>query len=241
MQKALLLFLFLGCSVFLYSQSSIAFVPQSTTQSGTLGNDIPFIVELKNNTTQQVTVTIIRRLNNMPTANWTSSMCLGLCFSPFKDSIATTKAFGSTPLNPGETREFSLHVSPLADPGQGKIRIVARNDAKPSDSVSVDFLAIVPVAVNDGHVTAHSMKLEQNYPNPFNPSTVISYQTASSGMVSLVVSNIVGQEITTLVHGIQSAGSHSVSFNAKNLPSGLYYYTLQANGQRITRKMMLVR
>ncbi|GAB1349496.1 hypothetical protein MASR1M107_17100 [Ignavibacteriales bacterium] len=81
--------------------------------------------------------------------------------------------------------------------------------------------------------------LEQNYPNPFNPSTVINFSLPSAGNVVLVVYNSVGEKVATLVNGALSAGSHSVRFKGDNLPSGLYFYKLQADGISFTRKMVL--
>ncbi|QQS35024.1 MAG: T9SS type A sorting domain-containing protein [Ignavibacteriales bacterium] len=88
--------------------------------------------------------------------------------------------------------------------------------------------------------------LEQNYPNPFNPSTVIKYNLPSENYVSLKVYNTLGQEVATLVNEIMGAGSHEVSFNAKDLSSGIYYYTLrvsESNGNEkvFTNKMMLMK
>jgi hypothetical protein len=88
--------------------------------------------------------------------------------------------------------------------------------------------------------------LMQNYPNPFNSQTTIAYQIAKSGFVRLSVSNLLGQVVTTLVDGEQSAGSHRVIWNGydaegRSIPSGIYYINLQAGGQVNHRKMVLMR
>jgi len=80
-----------------------------------------------------------------------------------------------------------------------------------------------------------------NFPNPFNPTTNISYSLAEDGYVSLKVYNILGKEVATLVNEVKPAGNYSVLFNASNLPSGVYIYTLQTSGQSLTRKMLLLR
>ena len=83
--------------------------------------------------------------------------------------------------------------------------------------------------------------LDQNFPNPFNPSTVISYQLTVNTFVTLKVYDLLGREITELLHDRQDAGTHEVRFNGVNLPSGVYYYMLETNGARSTRKMVLLR
>lgn len=84
-------------------------------------------------------------------------------------------------------------------------------------------------------------QLEQNYPNPFNPVTTIRYSVPKQGQVSLKVYNILGQEVVTLVDQQQSAGTYEVKFGAPNMASGMYFYTLEADGVKLTRKMMLVK
>jgi len=86
-----------------------------------------------------------------------------------------------------------------------------------------------------------NFKVSQNYPNPFNPETVITYQIAKSSRVSLKIFDISGRLIETLVNHTQSAGEYSVIFNASNLPSGMYYYRINAGKFKITKKMTLIK
>lgn len=84
--------------------------------------------------------------------------------------------------------------------------------------------------------------LHQNYPNPFNPSTNLVYDVVAENVVSLKVYNAMGQEVATLVNGLQSAGRHTVSFDASNLTSGLYFYTVKIGNEfASTKKMLLVK
>jgi len=83
--------------------------------------------------------------------------------------------------------------------------------------------------------------LEQNYPNPFNPETIISYTIPSTSRVRLKVHDILGQEVAVLVDEVKQPGVHQAIFNGVNCPSGLYFYTLEAGGNIIMRKMMLLK
>ena len=84
-------------------------------------------------------------------------------------------------------------------------------------------------------------KLLDNYPNPFNPSTTIKYQIKEPSFVSLKVYDILGKEVTSLVNKEQSPGKYSVTFDANNLPSGVYIYKLQAGVFSSVKKMLLTK
>lgn len=83
--------------------------------------------------------------------------------------------------------------------------------------------------------------LEHNFPNPFNPSTTINYSIKEDGLVKLVIYNILGQEVRTLVNEFQNAGSYSIQFNSQNLPSGVYIYQLQSGSYSKTLKMIVTK
>jgi len=85
------------------------------------------------------------------------------------------------------------------------------------------------------------VQLSQNYPNPFNPTTQITYELPQSVDVRLDVFNVMGQRVATLVNGKQNAGTHTISFNATHLASGVYVYRLQAGNTVLSRKMTLVK
>lgn len=86
-----------------------------------------------------------------------------------------------------------------------------------------------------------AFKLMQNYPNPFNPTTTITYQLASFSDVKLEVFDVLGRKVATLVNERQTAGAHSVNFNAATFASGVYFYRLQAGSFVETKKMILVK
>ena len=83
--------------------------------------------------------------------------------------------------------------------------------------------------------------LEQNYPNPFNPSTVIKYSIPENGFVTLVVYNLLGEKVASLVNGVQEAGRYEISFDASNLASGIYVYSLKSGSFSSVKKMLLMK
>lgn len=95
--------------------------------------------------------------------------------------------------------------------------------------------------VNDPTFVADNFELSQNYPNPFNPVTNIKYSIANNTNVKLVVFDMLGREVATLVNGAQNAGSYEVNFNASNLSSGIYVYTLTAGNFSSSKKLTLLK
>lgn len=83
--------------------------------------------------------------------------------------------------------------------------------------------------------------LRQNYPNPFNPSTTIEFDVRQTGAVTLEIFNLIGQRIGTLVNEIMEPGTYQATFDAANLPSGVYLYQLKSGDFTATRKMILAR
>lgn len=82
--------------------------------------------------------------------------------------------------------------------------------------------------------------LNQNYPNPFNPGTVISWHSPVNSWQTLKVYDVLGKEVATLVDEYRSEGTHSIEWNANGLPSGVYFYKLQAGEYTATKKMLLM-
>ncbi len=83
-------------------------------------------------------------------------------------------------------------------------------------------------------------KLYQNYPNPFNPTTLINYSLPKAGKVKLFVYNLLGQKLVELVNSEKPAGPHTINFDASNLSSGVYFYSIRADQFTDVKKMMLL-
>lgn len=127
----------------------------------------------------------------------------------------------------------SVHSNELA------INIIAQN-VFGSAATEIILKNAVTTSVEDD-LNPNQISLAQNYPNPFNPTTTISYSLPQTSNVSLNVYNMNGQVVARLVDGAQVSGSHSVQFDAQNLPSGIYIYRLISEGNVITKKMTLIK
>ena len=103
-----------------------------------------------------------------------------------------------------------------------------------------EIISLVSVDKNDESIPGE-YALEQNYPNPFNPTTVIQYTLPEASVVTLKVFDVLGREVSILVHGRQSAGNYNIPFDARALPTGVYFYRLTAGGFSDTKKLMLVK
>lgn len=116
----------------------------------------------------------------------------------------------------------------------------AATDGKVIGSTRWSYLGPTGVIATDNFVPG-VFSLDQNYPNPFNPTTTIKYNVPVSGLVSLKVYNLIGQEVATLVNEAQQSAAYEVSFDASALSSGIYFYTLRAGNFMQTKKMMLIK
>ena len=109
----------------------------------------------------------------------------------------------------------------------------------PQLSLQISFQNIV--SYEPGSDLPKVVALDQNYPNPFNPSTVIGYQLPERSKVELVVFDMLGRKVATLVNGQIEAGIHQVTFNARNLASGVYLYRLKTGDKVFTKKFTLIK
>lgn len=95
--------------------------------------------------------------------------------------------------------------------------------------------------VEDGIDAPQEFLLNQNYPNPFNPTTNINFSLPEASEVSLTVFNALGKKVAILVDSHLNSGSHSITWNAQNVPSGIYFYRLKAGNFVQTNKMLLLK
>jgi hypothetical protein len=145
-------------------------------------------------------------------------------------------------VNPVDGNNCTVHMVMQGDPNAGS----QVNGSLPSLTAQFYHFSTVvelPVGVGVGDPVnnVNSFTLAQNYPNPFNPSTLIKYTLAERSNVVLKVYDVLGKEVATLVNTNQEQGAHEINFDASNLSSGLYVYTIQAGDFTASRKMMLLK
>ena len=145
----------------------------------------------------------------------------------------------------GEANETGYTVTGLTNGLEYTFEV--RTENQNGGGIPARAIVRLPASADSQPVSTESEELPDeaalmgNYPNPFNPETAISYALPQAGEVRLAVYDLLGHELAVLVDGLQSAGRHTVRFDANDLPSGPYAYRLQAGAKVLTRTMMLVK
>jgi hypothetical protein len=147
----------------------------------------------------------------------------------YRLQVSADSLFGSTFADDTTITGVSKTVSGFSPQKKYFWRVQARNVSGGGAFSSVwKFTTGAFTAVTEGMLQPRGYELAQNYPNPFNPGTMISYRLPSASRVTLVVFDLLGNEIATLARGAQGAGFYSVRFDASHLASGIYLYRLEA-------------
>jgi hypothetical protein len=157
------------------------------------------------------------------------------------NNIAMLIATGDFNLAPGGSANaaFAFVV------GESVAELVAKAEQAQALFDSDDYCTVGVIAADDLAVPG-ALRLGQNVPNPFNPATRIRFDLDRAGMVSLRIFDATGRLARTLVEGVRLAGEHEFTWDGaddrgRDLPSGMYFYTLEAGGERITRRMVLLK
>jgi hypothetical protein len=123
--------------------------------------------------------------------------------------------------------------------------LIAGSMQQGNTRIESGFLAAIPpiTAIDQNRVKQMPLtyKLYQNYPNPFNPSTTIQFDIPKLSKVTLKIVDMLGREVATLVDDKLQPGEHKVIFDTGKLPSGVYFYRLQAEDFSATKKLMLLK
>ncbi len=203
-------------------------------------------------------------VSQFKTPSWTADVSASYQFAYVADSPAGMRTIDiSNPNFPKEVGYYdneSIRANGITSIGRiifvaggDKLYILVNTVIPWSLAKNTSELEILIFNKLQNHSVVTKFTLSQNYPNPFNPSTTIKYTIptplnspfAKGGntgeSVTLKVYNILGKEVTTLVNKQQSAGTYQVIFDAKNLPSGTYFYRLKAGNFSKTKQMILIK
>ncbi|HEY3296534.1 MAG TPA: T9SS type A sorting domain-containing protein [bacterium] len=168
----------------------------------------------------------------------------GACPMTFQvlDSVTWLSSNPATgTVDPGQTVTITVTAAPgTIAPGDRHttMRVVASAPGSPF-LINVDMTVLNVEAIPGLLPTVFA--LHANYPNPFNPTTLLPFDVPQNSQVNIVVYNVMGQEVVTLVNGKYAAGRYQATFNAENLPSGLYLVKMTAGNYTAMNKMMLLK
>jgi hypothetical protein len=142
-------------------------------------------------------------------------------------------------LQPAQARKFFLTFTPVNANAQSGNIVFTHSAASSPDAVAVSGSPGGTRPPEDLPVIG--LSLEQNYPNPFNPSTNIEFTLPDAGFATVKVYNTLGEDVATPVSGEFSAGRHITQWHPGTLPSGVYFYRLEAGAGSVTRHLILIK
>lgn len=141
------------------------------------------------------------------------------------ETITVLLTFDATNLNEGI---YSTEIT-LNDPHHGGLQI------------PIQLTVTTVTGIEKEDETPKDFQLIQNYPNPFNPSTTISFSLPKEQNVSLIVYDVIGNQIQTLISKYLQQGNYAIKFNAADIPSGIYFYRIQTEQFTEVKKMILAK
>jgi hypothetical protein len=150
--------------------------------------------------------------------------------------------FFAAALSGGDGIGFGVDSSwPLSHRGWENTAGYAPSRDRDLQDIGISVLCDVHVGIEDNDVRPVNFSLNQNYPNPFNAKTEINFSLAKTSTVDLSVYNMLGQKVATLVSGTLPADNHSVSWDAADVATGVYFYRLQVEDRSETKSMLLLK
>ena len=124
------------------------------------------------------------------------------------------------------------------------VKLIISNGSNSSEKIRENYINLTGTTSVEEYDISNELILNQNYPNPFNPTTTITFRipdNADRNDVSLRVYDILGNEVATLINEDRAPGNYEIDFDAKNISSGLYFYSLKVNNKVQVKKMLLIK
>jgi flagellar hook assembly protein FlgD len=198
---------------------------------------------VQNNTANEIRIRVARINNQLPT-DWTSSLCVGLCYPPNVDTLEMT-----VPASGQEALELNVQVNNNLQ-SVANITLKLENLANTSEAITKDFtVSTQPAGLSNRQQSlSGQFQLQSNYPNPFNPSTTIPFEIGmnSRGTTSLAIYNILGQRVRLLFDKFLQPGAYEITWNGQDdrgnpVTSGLYFYQLRSGNNTLIGKMVMMK
>ena len=165
-----------------------------------------------------------------------TTLSSGTNSSPIMSTVASQAVFTPGLASDWGTKVYAMPV------GTNKVRFVAKSGF--GNNLYIDRITSgIITGVNSNEITLipDKFELSQNYPNPFNPVTKINFSIPKQSPVTLKVYDMLGKEVVRLVNELKSPGRYTVSFDASNFASGVYFYKIEAGDFKEIKKMMLIK
>ena len=195
---------------------------------------------------------VVSHFGGSPIVNFNATTRVGTgttvagTFTAVQNAVLYTGADGGVYANPhGIDSAVFQWTAPSSGTGMVNLYVAGMQGVATSSDGADNNFSISSnetlTAVTENHAVPGRFPVMQNFPNPFNPTTKISYRIPSASHVRLDVYNILGAVVAVLVDQFQTGGEHTISFNAVNLSSGVYYSRLQSNDAVLVTKMILMK
>jgi hypothetical protein len=158
---------------------------------------------------------------------------------------STNKSFVFAPstlkLAPSSDAYLLVTFTPHDTSGQTTFIILTTNTSSSPDTLTASGNGVTTTAVTDGVSVPAVFAISQNYPNPFNPTTLVDYSIPQTTFVLIMVYDVLGREVARLANEVKRPGKYSVKYDGTNVPSGIYFYSIQAGNFHQVRKMLLIK
>ncbi len=148
-------------------------------------------------------------------------------------------------INLNETKNIpqTINLDPLWDADSLRVVVFVQSTGSQIvyQSATISYNELNVTGLSNDDTVPNKFVLEQNYPNPFNPTTNINFSIPESGLTTLKIYNVLGNEVANLINEELTSGSHVINFDGADLSSGTYFYTLSSGELRETKKMILLK
>ena len=240
--KYLLIFIFTS---YLFAYNKVLDPPFSfifESDSIIIGNDSVGSFEgiLHNNSINDISIGVVRTINFV-SEDWISSICIdAVCYNQSIDSISVLIAAGQSTIcgvfastNGVGSDEIQLKLFELSDQNNSML-------------VDINFAVQYDVSIDNENLHANSIEIISCYPNPFNPYITLTYKIEKNDYVDLVIYNLLGEKVRSLVSDFNESGNYFVKWNGKNefnerVASGAYIFALKVDGTYLTKKVTFIK